>query len=264
MPRIAANVHFMFSEHSYLDRFAAARAAGFAGVEIMGRDFSLPYSVPAEDVARAAKAAGIEVVATAIPPGNADLGEVGIAVIPGREGDFRRAVETARPYAETVGCGCVTLLVGMTPAGESPDRVAAVLAENLHHAGAVMAEAGIRVVVEAANSRDVPGFHLSCTADTVAAIEAAGHPNLAVHYDVYHMQIMEGDLIPTLEKLGGRLGHIQFADTPGRHEPGTGEINFPNVFAALDRIGYAGWASAEYVPRGRTEDGLDWFAPWRA
>jgi hydroxypyruvate isomerase len=137
------------------------------------------------------------------------------------------------------------------------------LLDNMRFAANALAEIGATVCIEAINTRDVPGFFVHNPDQAVTLIDAAGAPNLALQYDLYHMQIMRGDLIPTLERLIARIGHVQFADTPGRHEPGTGEINFPNVFAALDRLGYAGWVSAEYRPSRQTEDTLAWFAPWR-
>jgi hydroxypyruvate isomerase len=147
---------------------------------------------------------------------------------------------------------------GITPAAAEPERCAATLAANLDHAAATLAEVGAIAQVEALNSRDVPGYHLTSTAAALAAIDAAGHPNLAIQYDLYHMQIMEGDLIRTMAANLSRIGHIQFADNPGRHEPGTGEINFPQVFAAIDAMGYAGYVGAEYTPSMRTEDTLGW------
>ncbi|MBI3707342.1 MAG: TIM barrel protein, partial [Proteobacteria bacterium] len=176
---------------------------------------------------------------------------------------FRAGIDTARRYAERLGVTRVNLLAGVPPTGADAARCRYTLVENMRAAAKAMAEIGATVCLEAINTRTVPGFFVSRSQQAVDLIAAAGAANLALQYDLYHMQIMEGDLVPTLERLKQRIGHIQFADTPGRHEPGTGEINFANVFAALDRIAYDGWVAAEYNPLGTTRDSLGWFEPWR-
>ena len=243
----------LFAERPILERPAAARAAGFDVVEVQ-----FPYEQPLADWVRAKQQAGVEVLLINSPPGDFAAGERGLAAVPGREADFRSAIAQARDYAAALGVARVHVMSGIPPAGAEPERRAATLAANLDHAASVLAEVGAVAQVEALNSRDVPGYQLVSTRAALAAIEAAGHPNLAIQYDLYHMQIMEGDLIRTMEAHLSRIGHIQFADNPGRHEPGTGEINFAAVFAAIDAMGYAGYLGAEYTPSTRTEDTLAW------
>jgi hydroxypyruvate isomerase len=253
MPHFSANLSMLFAELPTLERPAAARAAGFGVVEIQ-----FPYEQPATDWVTAKAQAGVEVLLINSPPGDFAAGERGLAALPGREADFRACIAQARDYVAALKVKRVHVMSGITPAAAEPERCAATLAANLDHAAATLAEVGAIAQVEALNSRDVPGYHLTSTAAALAAIDAAGHPNLAIQYDLYHMQIMEGDLIRTMAANLSRIGHIQFADNPGRHEPGTGEINFPQVFAAIDAMGYAGYVGAEYTPSMRTEDTLGW------
>jgi hydroxypyruvate isomerase len=183
--------------------------------------------------------------------------------MPGREEEFAEACRAALPYAEALKPVNVNVLTGWPP--ESVDRSLcwATLAANLSHAGSVFERSGTRVLVEAVNGRDRPGYFLQHSRDAVRATRVGARRNLGIEYDIYHMQIMEGDLVPTMAELMDHIGHIQFADTPGRHEPGTGEINFPFVFDAVDRMGYEGWVGAEYTPTRRTEDTLGWLEPWK-
>ncbi len=257
MPRFSTNISMMFLEHDPLDRVQAARDAGFAGIEIQ-----FPYDMPAADWAAAKERAAVEFAVFNFPVGDMLEGGPGLAAMPGREAEFRDAVKRARDYADALRPRNVNVLPGFPPNDLGRERCLGVLADNLAYAAAEMEEVGSRVTVEAVNTRDRPGFFLSTSSEAIAAIDRAGHPNLAIEHDLYHMQIMEGDLIPTLERIVGRVGHIQFADTPGRREPGTGEIAFPNVFAAIDRLGYDGWVGAEYDPSARTEDSLAWLEPY--
>src|SRR5690606_25481194 len=189
----------------------------------------------------------------------------GLAAMPGREAEFAKATAEAHVYAEALRPRNVNVLAGWPPAELPRETCLAALARNLAHAAEVMAGIGVRVVTEAVNRRDRPGYFLGTTAEALEAIDRAGHANLGLEYDIYHMQIMEGDLAPTIKRHVARIGHIQFADTPGRHEPGTGEINFPFLFDAIEAAGYDGWLGAEYVPSTeRTEDSLGWFVPYRA
>lgn len=247
----------MFLEHDLLDRVQAVRDAGFEGVEVQ-----FPYVLPAADWAAAKAGAGVEFAVFNFPAGDLVEGGPGLAAMPGREAEFREGVKRAKEYAALLRPRNVNVLAGWLPGEHSRERCLGVLADNLAFAAAELEEVGSRVTVEAVNTRDRPGFFLTTSAESIAAIDRAGHANLAIEHDLYHMQIMEGDLIPTLERIIGRIGHIQFADTPGRNEPGTGEIAFANVFAALDRIGYDRWVGAEYDPTGRTEDSLDWLRPY--
>ena len=259
MPRFCANISMLFVERPLLERPAAARAAGFTTIEVQ-----FPYVVPLDDFARAVEAAGVEVALINFPAGNAEKGDRGLGALPSRIAEFRAGVAEAKRYAARLGVKRFNLLAGV-PGRDVPERGArATLIENLRFAAEAVRDIGATVCLEAINTRDVPGFFLNDPDQVVALIDEAGVRNAALQYDLYHMQIMCGDLIPTMERLLPRIGHMQFADTPGRHEPGTGEINYANVFAAIDRIGYQGWLGAEYRPQGRTEDGLGWFAAWRA
>ena len=257
MPRFSANISMLFLEHAPLERVRAARDAGFEGFEVQ-----FPYDFPADDWARVAEDAGVSLVGFNVSAGDLVEGGPGLAGVPGRESAFRDAVARAKAYAAVLKPRIVNVLPGALAPGAAREECLGVLAGNLSHAAAELEEVGARVTVEAINSRDRPGFLLTRSADVLEAIERAGHANLAIEHDLYHRQIMEGDLIPTLERIIDRIGHIQFADTPGRHEPGTGEINFPAVFAAIDRLDYAGWVGAEYEPSGRTEDSLGWLQPY--
>jgi hydroxypyruvate isomerase len=257
MPRFSANISMLFTELDPLDRVAAARDAGFGGIEIQ-----FPYDLDLELLTRVVERTGASVSAINVPAGDLPQGGQGMACIPGREAAFREAVVLARRYAEALKPANVNVLAGCPPPGADRVRCRETLVGNLRHAADAMAEIGVTLVIEAINSRDVPGFFLTRGAEAVAVLDMAGHPNIALQHDLYHRQIMEGDLVPSLERLMPRIGHVQFADTPGRHEPGTGEINFPNVFAALDRLGYEGWTAAEYRPSGRTEDSLGWLKPY--
>jgi hydroxypyruvate isomerase len=258
MPRFCANISMLFAERPLLERPAAARAAGFTAIEVQ-----FPYTVPLDDFARAVENAGVAVALINFPAGNAEKGDRGLGALPSRKTEFRAGVAEAKRYATRLGVKCFNLLAGV-PGRNVPDREArTALIDNLRFAAEAVRDIGATVCLEAINTRDVPGFYLNDPDQVVALVDESGVKNAALQYDLYHMQIMRGDLIPTMERLLPRIGHMQFADTPGRHEPGTGELNYPNIFAAIDRIGYRGWLGAEYRPRGRTEDGLGWFAPWR-
>ncbi|MCH8110960.1 MAG: TIM barrel protein [Proteobacteria bacterium] len=257
MPRFSANISMMFLEHDPLDRVQAVRDAGFEGVEIQ-----FPYDIPATDWVTAKERAGVEFAVINLPAGDLAAGGPGLAAMPGRETEFRDGVKRAKDYAALLRPRNVNVLAGWPPKNLGRDRCLGILADNLAFAAAEMEEVGSRVTVEAINTRDRPASLVTTSSESIAIIDRAGHPNLAIQHDLYHMQIMEGDLIPTLERVIGRVGHIQFADTPARHEPGTGEIAFADVFAAIDRLGYDGWVGAEYDPSGRTEDSLGWLQPY--
>ncbi|HYL89440.1 MAG TPA: 2-oxo-tetronate isomerase [Burkholderiales bacterium] len=254
MPRLAANLSTLFTEREFLDRFAAARAAGFRGVE-----YQLPYAHSADEVARCARDAGLEVVLHNLPPGDTAKGERGIAALPGREREFREAVERAIEYATAARCPRLNCLAGLAPQDRHHfDTFVA----NVRHAARRLDEVGVQLVIEAINTRAVPGFFLTHSAQAIEVLNAAGEANAFLQYDVFHMQVMEGDLARTLERLLPRIGHIQIADVPDRHEPGTGEINFDFLLAHLDAIGYSGWVGCEYNPRGDTLEGLKWAKPY--
>ncbi|MEJ5359545.1 MAG: hydroxypyruvate isomerase [Desulfobacterales bacterium] len=253
MPRFCANLSLLFTEFDFPERFAAAAAAGFRAVECQ-----FPYAWPAERLAAALAENGLQMVLHNLPPGDWEAGERGIACLPGREEEFGEGLETAVETAHTLGCRQLNCLAGIPPAGVPAARVHKTLVANLRHAAARLEQEGIRLLVEALNDRDVPGFYLRRTAEAVSLIEEVGHPNLFLLYDVYHMQTMEGNLIRTLRANLGRIGHIQIADPPERNEPGTGEVNFRNLFREIDAAGYEGWIGCEYRPLRDTLSSLGW------
>ena len=254
MPKLAANLSMLFPERDFLDRFAAARAAGFRYVE-----YQFPYAYPAAEVARRAKEAGVQVVLHNLPSGDAAKGERGIASLPGRDREFRESVERAVDYASAVSCPRVNCLAGLAPQDR---RHFDIFVGNVRYAARRLGEVGVQLMIEAINTRTVPGFFLTHSAQAIDVLNAAGEANAFLQYDMFHMQIMEGDLARTSERLLARIGHIQIADVPGRHEPGTGEVNFDFLLAHLDAIGYSGWVGCEYNPRGDTLEGLKWAKPY--
>jgi hydroxypyruvate isomerase len=259
MPRYDANLTMLFGEVAFLDRFEAAARAGFTAVEYL-----FPYDYDMVELRRRLNAHGLVQALHNLPAGNWSAGERGIACHPDRTAEFAEGVDRAIEYATALGCGQVNCLAGIVPAGVSLEEARATFVRNLKLAAGTLASAGVRLLIEPINTRDIPGFFLSRTAQALEVIEAVGSPNLLLQYDVYHMQIMEGDLSTTLERHISRIGHIQIADPPGRHEPGTGEINYDFLLGHLDRLGYAGWVGLEYKPAGRTEDGLAWMRRVRA
>ena len=259
MPRFAANLTTMFTEVDFLDRFAAAAGAGFKGVE-----FLFPYADDKEQLAERLRANDLVQVLHNFPAGDWDAGDRGIACHPDRVDEFREGVGRAVDYATTLGCARLNCLAGIAPAGAAPERLRETFVANLKFAAGVLAEAGITLLTEPINTRDIPGFYLTGTDQAIAIIDDVAAPNLALQYDVYHMQVMEGDLAPTIERHLDRIGHIQISDTPGRNEPGTGEINYPFIFDHLDRLGYQGWVGCEYKPRAGTAEGLGWARPYLA
>lgn len=256
MLKFNPNLTQLYTEYAFLDRFAAAAADGFKGVE-----YRAPYDYPREVIAAQLERHGLKQVLFNFPAGDWAAGERGIACLPGREEEFRQGVETAVEYAEALGCRQLNCLAGLAPAGADPARLEATLVENLRFAADRLAERGIRLQLEALNRRDNPGCLVHSTDGFERVFERVGSDNLYLQYDFYHMQVMQGDLVRTFERLQPRIAHVQVADNPGRHEPGTGEINYPFIFAELERLGYDGWIGCEYVPAGRTSDGLGW---WRA
>ncbi len=255
MPRFAANLSMLFTELPFLDRFAAARAVGFAAVE-----FQFPYAHAVAELSSRVKDNGLEVVLFNLPPGEFEIGERGIACLPGREAEFASGVEVALRYANELNCPKINCLAGFKPAGLDRGEALAVLLSNLSYAAGKLSDHAIQLIVEPLNTFDMPGFLLNRSADALAVMDALGPANVKLQYDLYHMQRMEGELMATLSRLLPRIGHIQLADVPGRHEPGTGEINYRNVFSHIDTIGYDGWVGCEYKPLTTTQDGLGWLA----
>ena len=258
MPKFSANLTMMFNEVDFLARFERASTAGFKAVEYM-----FPYDWPKDQLADTLASNELEQVLHNLPAGDWAAGERGIACLPGREGEFQDGVGMAIEYAKALKCPALNCLVGLTPHENVQDEVQHVLVDNLKFAATALAQEGIRLLMEALNDQDIPGFHLVNTQSALDLLEEVSHPNLRLQYDIYHMQKMEGNLIATIEKHMARIGHMQLADNPGRHEPGTGEINFPNLFRAIDATGYDGWIGCEYIPAGTTDEGLGWFAPYK-
>jgi len=253
MPRFSANLSMLFTEHDFLDRFDAAARAGFKAVEYVG-----PYDHPPEVVAARLAKNGLTQALFNLPAGDWANGERGIAVLPDRIDEFRKAVDTAIAYAKALGCPQVNCLAGIAPEGFGHSELEDVFVHNLGYAAKRLEDAGIRLLIEAINTRDIPRFFLTTSRQALKIIDRVGSNNLWFQYDIYHMQVMEGDLARTIEQNLGRIAHIQLADNPGRHEPGTGEINYPFLYEHLDRIGYTGWVGAEYKPKAGTEAGLGW------
>ena len=254
MPKLAANLSTLFTELEFLDRFAAAAKAGFRYVE-----YQFPYQWKAEELAQRVRAADVQVVLHNLPAGDFAKGERGIACLPGREQEFREGIGRAIEYAKAVNCPRLNCLAGLAPADREHFDV---LAANVRFAARELGAAGISLTLEAINTRTVPGFFLSRSAQAIDVLNAAGEGNAFLQYDFFHMQIMEGDLAKSVERLLPRIGHIQLADVPGRHEPGSGEINFDFLLRHLDALGYSGWVGCEYNPRGGTVEGLKWARPY--
>jgi hydroxypyruvate isomerase len=253
MPKFAANLTMLFNEVPFLERFAAAKAAGFEAVEYL-----FPYPYDKNELAGLLKTHGLKQVLHNLPAGNWDAGERGIACHPDRVEEFRTGVDQAIAYATALGCPQVNCLAGKVPAGVSPAQAQATFVSNLKYAADKLKAAGLKLLIEPINSYDIPGFFLNTTAQALAVLDAVGSDNLYIQYDIYHAQRMEGELAATVQKHLARIAHIQLADNPGRNEPGTGEINYPFLFRHLDAIGYTGWIGCEYKPRTTTSDGLGW------
>ena len=257
MPKFAANLTMMFNEVDFLDRFQAAAEAGFEGVEYL-----FPYDFDKADIAARLQQLGLAQVLHNLPAGDWSAGERGIAIFPDRAEEFRAGIDRAIDYAQALDCPQINCLAGIAPGGIDEKTLRATFVENMAYAAAKLGDAGIRLLIEPINTRDIPGFFLTTTGQALDILAAVGSDNLFIQYDIYHMQIMEGDLAPTIEAHLDKIAHIQLADTPGRHEPGTGEINYPFLFDHLDKVGYTGWVGCEYKPAAATLDGLGWFTPY--
>ena len=253
MPKFAANLSMLFTEQPFLDRFEAAARAGFEAVE-----FLFPYAHAAVEIRDRLQAHGLQLVLHNLPAGDWEAGERGIACHPDRVAEFRAGVARAIDYAQVLGVGQLNCLAGKAPAGVPEALLRQTLVENLRFAAKALKAVGLRLLLEPINTFDIPGFYVSRTAQALDLLDAVGADNAFVQYDLYHAQRMEGELAATLQKHLHRIGHVQMADNPGRHEPGTGEMNYPFLFAHLDRIGYTGWVGCEYKPATTTEAGLGW------
>lgn len=257
MPRFAANLTLMFTEVPFLDRFGEAAKAGFDAVE-----FLFPYEHPAEAIAERLDTHGLQMALFNMPPGDWKAGERGIGAIPGREEEFRANAANALDYARMLRPRCVHAMAGITK-GLDQDECRRVFVDNLRFAADLFAPEGITILTEPLNTRDAPGYFIAHQRDGVALCDLVDRPNVSLQFDVYHAQIMDGDLCRLIEALAGRFAHVQIASVPERHEPSEGEINYARIFETLDATGYDGFVGCEYNPRAGTTAGLGWFAPYR-
>ena len=253
MPKFAANLSMLFTEHPFLERFSRAKAAGFQAVE-----FLFPYEHDTGAIARELRRNDLEQVLFNLPAGNFSAGDRGMANDPSRIEEFRVGVHEGLRIAAELGCGRLNCLAGLRLAEVPEETQLATLVENLRYAADAAAGADVVQVVEPLNAFDAPGYFLPTPESGFALIERAAHPNLLLQYDVYHSQRMSGNLTATIAARIGQIGHVQIADSPARNEPGTGEINYPFVLKVLDDAGYDGWVSLEYRPRDSTESSLSW------
>jgi len=265
MPRFAANLTMLYNEHAFLDRFSAAAADGFVAVECL-----FPYAFSATELALRLRDHGLQQVLFNAPPGDWQTGERGLACLPGREADFRDGFERALAYADVLGCPRIHVMAGVLPMQADPQTAYATYMRNLSWAASLAATCDRDVLIEPINPRDMPGYYLNRQDAAHSIVDSLGVPNLKVQMDLYHCQIVEGDLASKLRQYlpTGRVGHIQIAGVPQRHEPTLGEVNYDYLFALLDTLAYAGWIGCEYRPAvqdaGGTSAGLGWFRSCRA
>jgi hydroxypyruvate isomerase len=259
MPRFAANVSMMYTEVPFMERFAAAARDGFHAVE-----FLFPYAFDAVEIADALARNGLQQVLFNTWPGDVDRGERGLASLPGREADFLAGVDRALGYAKVLDCPRLHAMAGLLPTGADRAAHRAVFVRNLREAARRCADAGVTLLIEPINTRDIPGYFLNTQADAHGIVAEVGAPNLKVQMDLYHCQIVEGDLATRIRRYvpAGAVGHFQIAGVPQRHEPDVGEVNYPYLFALLDELGWDGWIGCEYRPRAGTSDGLAWVKPY--
>jgi hydroxypyruvate isomerase len=257
MPRFAANLTWLFTEYDFLDRFGAAAECGFAAVEVL-----FPYDHPAEAIAERLARNKLTMALINVPPGNSAAGERGLAALPDRVGDFRDSLATAAHYAQATGAGRVHVLAGIAAANDK--NAAATYRDNIAFAADFLAPLGVEVMIEPINGRDSPGYFLQDFETAIRLIGELARPNLKLQFDLYHRQILHGDVTMTLRRLMPLIGHIQIASVPGRNEPDGEELNYPFLFEEIDRLGYEGFIGCEYRPRGGTREGLGWFAPYRS
>lgn len=257
MPKFAANLSMMYNEVDFLDRFAAAAADGFKGVE-----FLFPYSHLAGDIRSRLDQHGLTQALFNCPPGDWAAGERGIACQPGREDEFRRGMERALGYARVLGNKCLHVMAGLVQPGQDRAHLEVVYLQNLAYAAELAARDGITIVIEPINQRDMPGYFLSRQDEAHSICQLVGAANLKVLFDLYHCQITEGDLATKLKQYLPGIGHMQIAGVPGRHEPNVGEINYPYLFSLMDDLAYQGWVGCEYRPKADTSSGLAWINAW--
>ncbi len=259
MPRFAANLSMMFNERPFLDRFDAAAAAGFTAVE-----FLFPYAFPADEIRARLDANGLKQVLFNMPPGNWEAGERGMASHPGREEEFRAGVAKALGYAETLHCRTLHCMAGLMPPERTREELLEIYRRNLEWAAGECRTAGRTLLLEPINGRDMPGYLMNSVGLARQIIAEVGADNLKLQLDLYHCQISEGDLAVHIRENTDLTAHVQIAGVPERHEPDQGEVNYPYLFDVLDATGFDGYVGCEYRPRGVTEDGLGWFAPYRS
>jgi hydroxypyruvate isomerase len=260
MPRFAANLSMMYTEHPFLDRFEAAAKDGFRAVE-----FLFPYAFDAVELAARLRDNGLQQVLFNTWPGDFDAGERGLAAVPGREADFLAGVDRALEYARVLDCPRLHAMAGLLPAGADRAAWRATYVANLREAARRCALEGRTLLVEPINPRDIPGYYLNTQADAHALLAEVGAANLKVQMDLYHCQIVEGDLAMKIRQYlpGGNVGHFQIAGVPQRNEPHLGEVRYPYLFALIDDLGYDGWIGCEYRPLAGTSEGLSWLEPYR-
>jgi hydroxypyruvate isomerase len=254
MPRLCANLRWLFTETTFLDRFDAAARAGFTAVE-----YPSPYEYSVAELRARLSACGLKQILINTPAGDpADGGGAGLASAPGRQAMFRDGLKQALDYASALDCGLVHVMAGVAPPGASHDAAAAVYASNVIWAAEAAKGSGVKLVLEAINQHDVPGFFLRTQEQGAALVEAIGPDQVALQFDIYHCQVAQGDITRRMERLMPLIAHMQLADAPGRNEPGTGEIAWDYVFRRIDELGYRGWIGCEYRPLGETTAGLAW------
>ncbi|WP_431223408.1 hydroxypyruvate isomerase [Serratia sp. L9] len=258
MPKFSANLSMLFNEVDFMQRFRCAKQQGFTAIEHM---FPYDYSLPA--LRDALEEHQLTQVLQNLPAGEWEAGERGIACLAGRESEFRDGVGLAIEYARALGCGQINCLIGNPDNSIAQHKTDEIVVANLRYAAKELAKENIRLLVEPINKYDMPAFYLQTTAQALELISWVDSPNLFIQYDIYHMQRMEGELTQTMEQLLKKISHIQVADNPGRHEPGTGEINYDYIFSALDRMGYSGWVGCEYKPASTTVAGMSWIKKYQ-
>ena len=260
MPKLAANLTLNFSDRPFLDRVDAAAAAGFKAVECL-----MPYEVPAQALRERLDANGLQMVLFNIAVGDWAAGDRGLGANPDRVEEFKASLAQGLEYARATGCKQLHLMAGKVPEGADRSAWKQTFISNIQTAADAAVGDGIDIMLEPINTRvDIPGYFYSTTDEAVEIMGAVGRPNVKLQYDIYHMQIMEGDLARRIEALLPRIGHLQLADNPGRNEPGTGEINYPWLLSRIDALGYQGWIGCEYRPVGDTVAGLGWAKPYLA
>ncbi|UPR32495.1 hydroxypyruvate isomerase family protein [Vibrio crassostreae] len=253
MAKFAANLTMLFTEVPFLERFEKAHKAGFKAVEYL-----FPYAFEAEELAEKMQEFGFEQALFNMPPGDWDAGERGFAAIPGREEEFKASVDTALMYAKALNCKKVHAMSGLHDAKFTRQKHVEIFISNIRFAADKFAEHNIELMIEPLNSRDVPNYFVAHQRDAVELIKLVDRPNVKLQLDLYHAQIMDGDLSTLIREVAAYTGHIQIASVPERHEPSEGELNYPHLFSVLDDSGYQGWIGCEYNPRGTTEEGLGW------